>query len=119
MSMIDTEDIAAMKNTKDELLRYHDEWARLISEITDKEHRLHQCKEVYQALSEKIIADTDFKKLYGANNQSVRNNHVKHELSNEYDEIKRLEADIAYINRRIPYLKELIRTKRLLMELRE
>ena len=96
-----------------------EEWTMLITELSDKEVELFKCKTEYQFLSDKIIQDTDFKALYGANNQKVRDNHVKGELSDLYDTIKSLEFSIDYINRRIMFLKELIRTKRTLMEIKE
>lgn len=119
MSMIDAEDIAAMKDSKKELLELHDEWEKKIKELSDNEKKLYEYKEVYQALSDKIIEETNFKELYGKNNAEVRKNHVKNELSGQYQMIKDLEFRIDFITRRIVYLKELIRTKRLLMELRE
>ena len=95
------------------------EWSSLVTELSGKEIDLFKCKNEYQVLSDKIIQDTDFKALYGANNQKVRDNHVKGELSDLYDEIKSLEFSIDYLTRRIMFLKELIRTKRTLMEIKE
>lgn len=96
-----------------------EEWTRMITELSDKEVELFKCKTEYQFLSDKIIQDTDFKALYGANNQKVRDNHVKCELSDLYDTIKSLEFSIDYLTRRIVFLKELIRTKRVFLEIRE
>ena len=96
-----------------------EEWTMLITELSDKEVDLFKCKNEYQVLSDKIIMDTDFKALYGANNQKVRDNHVKGELKDLYDRIKGLEFSIDYLTRRIVFLKELIRTKRVLLEVRE
>ena len=44
---------------------------------------------------------------------------MKQELSEWYETIKDLEFSIDYLNRRIIYLKELIRTKRTIMEVKE
>ena len=92
------------------------EWETLIEELSSKEKALLEWKELYQVHSDKIIAETDFKSLYGANNQKVRDNHVKNELSSWYDTIKDLEFSIDWINRRISFLRELIRVKRVLLE---
>ena len=46
----------------------------------------------------------------------VRKQHVRKELSTWYDTITDLELGISWINRRISFLRELIRTKRTLME---
>ena len=95
------------------------EWENLITELSNKEVMLYHRKTVYQQESDRIIAETNFKELYGANNQKVRDNHVKTVLSNDYEVIKALEFSIDWIGRRISYLKELIRTKRMLMEIKE
>ena len=95
------------------------EWSKLVTELSNKEIALYKWKECYQIKSEEIIANTDFKALYGKNNEKVRKEHVKSELSDWYDTIKALEFSIDWISRRIVYLKELIRTKRVLMEVKE
>ena len=95
------------------------EYSSLIDELSIKEVELFKLKEEYQIESDKIINETDFKELDGKNNAEVRKNHVKEELKGLYLEIKDLEFSIDYIGRRIGYLKELIRTKRLLIEVKE
>ena len=91
----------------DLLLTYED----LVDELSDKEVCLFRKKEVYNALSSSIIESTDFKALYGKNNEKIRKQHVKEELSDEYKELKDLEFSIDWINRYIVFLRELIRTK--------
>ena len=93
-------------------------WENLIEELSNKEIALYKWKEIYEIKANEIIEHTDFKELYGANNQKVRDNHIKNELSDWYENIKDLEFSINYLSRRIGYLKELIRTKRSLMELK-
>ena len=95
------------------------EWSRLITELCDRERDLYKVKEEYNVLSEKIIAETDFKALYGKNNESIRKQHVKSELSDMYEIIKAHEFSIDYCKRRISYLKSLIRVKSVIMEVRE
>jgi len=95
------------------------EWNELINELSSKERALLEWKELYQSHSDKIIAETDFKALYGKNNDKVRKEHVKKELSTWYDTIKDLEFSIDWIGRRISFLRELIRTKRVLMEVKK
>lgn len=94
------------------------EWDELIHELSDKEVALFKWKEVYNVKAEEIIEHTNFKELYGANNQKVRDNHVRNELTDWYDIIKDLEFSIAYIERRISFLRELIKCKRVLLEAR-
>ena len=92
------------------------EWEDLIEELTEKEIDYYYTKRSYQALSDKIIAETDFKSLYGANNQKVRDNHVRNELSDLYNTIKTLEFSIDWIQRRISFIRELTHVKRTIME---
>ena len=92
------------------------EWEDLIHELSDKEIALFQWKECYNIKSEEIIKETDFKELYGKNNEGIRKQHVRNELTDWYDTIKELEFSINYIERRLMFLKELIRTKRMIYE---
>lgn len=95
------------------------EWSKLITELTVKEKRLTELKDIIFEKEQHIINETDFKKTYGKNNADVRKLHLKRLMKNEYLERKELELSIDWINRRVTYLKELIRTKRLLIEIRE
>ena len=95
------------------------EWEDLIEELTEKEIDYYYNKRTYNALSDKIIAETDFKSLYGANNQKVRDNHVRNELSDMYNDIKTLEFSIDWIQRRISFIRELTHVKRTIMENRK
>ena len=97
---------------------YLRQWDELIEELSQKEIALFQWKQVYEIKANEIIEHTDFKELYGANNQKVRDNHVRNELSDWYDIIKDLEFSISYIERRISFLRELIKCKRVLLEAR-
>ena len=97
------------------LLSYED----LVFELSYKEIEYFTKKESYNRLSSEIIESTDFKSLYGKNNEKVRKEHVKKELSDLYSELKGLEFSIEWIKYYIPFLKEVIRTKRVLMEVKE
>lgn len=119
MSMIEPEDIAMMQDKKNELIGLMNEWNELVTELSEKEIALYKWKECYQIRADVIIAETDFKALYGANNQKVRDNHVKQVLQDWYDIIKDLEFSIDYITRRISFIRELVKTKRVLLEMKE
>ena len=95
-----------------------DEWEALVNELSEKEVALYEWKEVYSIKADEIIADTDFKSIYGANNQKVRDQHVRNELSDWYVIIKDLEFSIDWIGRRISFLRELIKVKRTLLEVK-
>ena len=118
MDLVELEDRTTNSNLRpvDDLLV---EWENLISELSNKEVMLYHKKTDYQRKSDEIIAETNFKELYGANNQKVRDNHVKTVLSKDYETIKALEFSIDWINRRISFLRELVKTKRVLMEVKQ
>ena len=103
----------------DDITDYLSEWENLIEELSVKEVLLYKKKEAYQVMSDKIISETDFKALYGKNNAEVRKTHVKNELMTDYETIKALEFSIDWINRRISFLRELVKTKRVLMEVKQ
>ena len=118
MSNIDTMDLVELEDRNCDVMVLLSEWEDLVDELSEKEIALYEWKSVYQIKADEIGAVTDFKKLYGANNQKVRDNHVKTELSDWYNTIKELEFSIDWIGRRISFLRELIRTKRALMEVK-
>ena len=92
------------------------EWEDLINELSQKEIALYQWREIYNIKSEEIIAETDFKELYGKNNESIRKQHVKHELIEWHDTIKDLEFSINYLIRRITFLHSLVDYKTVCLE---
>ena len=95
---------------------YLREWEELVNELSEKEIALFKWKEVYEIRAMEIENNTDFKELYGKNNEKVRREHIKNELADWYYTIKDLEFSIAYITRRISFLRELVKCKRTLIE---
>lgn len=93
------------------------EWENLIDELSRKEVEYYMLKETYNTLSEDIIATTDFKELYGKNNETVRKNHVKHELADIVKDLKTYEFSINYLTRRISFLKAMTYMKIGMVEL--
>ena len=87
------------------------EWEDLLLELSQKEVKLYKTKEAYLIAEADIVNNTDFKALYGANNQKVRDNHVKNELSDMVSDMKALEFGINWIRSYIPLLKEVVRCK--------
>ena len=128
MSNLSEEDIARIMEADssgeivvpygEDITDYLTEWENLISELSNKEVMLYHRKTAYQVRSDEIIAETNFKELYGANNQKVRDNHVKTVLAKDYEMIKALEFSISWIVNRISFLRELVKTKRALMEVK-
>lgn len=87
---------------------YYEEWKAAIDEINTKTKELLDLKETYNQMEQDIIDNTDFKELYGANNQKVRDNHVKNELKDMVEQKQTLEIRIDYLKRRIDYIKSWI-----------
>ena len=87
-------------------------WEELVVKLDKNVKKLYACKEEYLVKEREIIEITDFKELYGANNQNVRDAHVKKELVGLVKNIKDLEFEIEFIKSYIPLLKEVIKTKR-------
>ena len=118
MSNIDVMDLVEREEQSNlELLL--GEWERLINELSSKEVALYQWKEVYAIKAMEIEENTDFKAIYGKNNADIRKQHVKMELSEWDSTIHDLETSIAWIGRRISFLRELIRVKRTLLEVKQ
>ena len=87
------------------------EWHFLVHELSDKEAELYKLKEAYLHREQEIVATTDFKEIYGANNQKVRDRHVKETLSEMVEAKTNLQFSIDFIRNYIPLIKEVIRTK--------
>ena len=87
------------------------EWHFLVHELSDKEVELYQLKEAYLIAESKIVNEVDFKAIYGKNNEKIRKEHCKKELSDLVEQIKELEFGIGWIRNYIPLLREVMRCK--------
>ena len=97
---------------------YLKEWEELINELSEKELALIEWKQVYEIKAQSIEDETDFKALYGRNNADVRKLHIKQELKDWSNIITDLEISIAWITRRISFLRELVKCERTLLEVK-
>lgn len=98
-------------STNKSLIELVSEWEQLINELSQKEIAYYEWKTVYQIKSDEITQNTDFKALYGANNQKVRDQHIRNELQDWHNIIKELEFSIDYLQRRINFLSQLVQIK--------
>ena len=87
------------------------EYENLVFELSELEVKLYTLKEYYLVAESEIVNNTDFKAIYGANNQKVRDNHVKTELSDIVSQMKDLEFSIGFLKQYIPLLREVVRCK--------
>lgn len=95
---------------------YYREWERNIELIDKWAHDLMFTKEQYSNREQEILNNTDFKELYGANNQKIRDNHVKKELKNIVDTKNSLELGIDNLKRRNDLIKSMMAMQRALIE---
>lgn len=95
------------------------EWSSLITELSLKEVDLIKIKERIFDKEQWMTEQVDFKELYGKNNADIRKQHFKKFLKNEYATRNSLEVSIDYLKRRISFLKQLIHTKTVIMEVKE
>lgn len=91
-------------------------WNRYVYELTQKEQELMDIKETYAQMEQEIIDTTNFKGIYGKNNETVRKNHVRNELKDLVDERHDLELRISFLKRRITYIKSLMSMQETLIE---
>ena len=95
---------------------YFKEWEDLISLLPDRIEELNVLKEIYLTQSVDIELNTDFKELYGKNNAEIRKYHIHNELKQLVDEINELEKTIIWLRYRVSFLKEVVKTQRILNE---
>ena len=95
---------------------YFKEWEVAIIELAEKEKEQLNLKETYSQLEQDILLNFDFKEAYGKNNESIRKNHIKNELKDMVDRKNDLKLRIAYLNRRIDFIKSLMRMQGVLIE---
>lgn len=95
---------------------YFNEWEELVNELSEKEINLLNLEEQYAEQEQKILTNTDFKEIYGANNDKIRKNHIKKELKPLDDAKNDLEISTKYIKRRMDYIKNLMKMQGTLIE---
>ena len=110
--------VRAMDVPLDSLIREYEE---LLIELSDKETEYMRLKEQYNSKEFEIVymSDINFKELYGSTSEKVRKQHASVELKPLKDELNGLELSIDYLKRYISFLRELISTKRILMEVKQ
>lgn len=133
MSNLNEQDIAEIQEKKlkektrppfdltieDKIENNLNEWSNLVTELSLKEIDYIKIKNTIFNKEQWIKDNTDFKKVYGKNNADVRKQHLQKFLKEEYDKQDSLEISINYIKRRISFLKQLIHTKTIIMEVKE
>ena len=133
MSNLNEQDIAEIQEKKlkektrppfdltieDKIENNLNEWSNLVTELSIKEMSYLKLKDTIFNKEQWIIDNTDFKKVYGKNNADVRKQHLQKFLKEEYELRNSHEISIDYLKRRISFLKQLIHTKTVIMEVKE
>lgn len=133
MSNLNEQDIAKIQEKKlkektrppfdltieDKIENNLNEWSNLVTELSLKEMSYLKLKDTIFNKEQWIIDNTDFKKVYGKNNADVRKQHLQKFLKEEYELRNSHEISIDYLKRRISFLKQLIHTKTIIMEVKE
>ena len=95
------------------------EWSNLVTELSLKEVDYIKIKDRIFDKQQWMEENTNFKEMYGKNNADVRKAHFKKFLKDEYAIRNHLEVSIDYCKRRISFLKQLIHTKTIIMEVKQ
>jgi len=97
------------------------EWESLVGELAEKSLELSECKDEYARKEFAIVFQSDipFKEMYGSASEKTRKQHAKGELSDLDGQITALEVSTDWLKHRIELLKYVIRTKNVLMEVKE
>ena len=103
-----------MVNDVDVLLT---KWSKLINELKYDEEKLKTTKKYYDSREMDILTNTDFNKIYKANNDKIRKAHVKKKLKNTIEQREQLELKIEDSKRKISFLKAATYAKIELMKL--
>lgn len=112
MSMIDAEDIAKRLDYGSQIQDLLEKWGTLINKVSMQEIEYYQLKEEIFNEEQKIIKNTDFNALYGANNKDVRKEHLNKTMKPKKDEKKALEIKIDENKRRIYFYAEKVKCLR-------
>jgi len=97
--------------TEIDLYSDYTEWDKLIHELSQKEIELINLKEQYNEKEQEIITTTNFKEIYGANNEKIRKTHTQKTLKPLTDKKHELEISINYIKRKIRFIDSIIKMK--------
>ena len=95
------------------------EWSKLLTELSEKELKLLILKTDFNEKEYDILTTFDFKKKFGKDNDKVRKGYIREQYKDLLENIEDLELSIDYLKRRISFLKQLIHTKTILMEVKE
>lgn len=116
MSTIDAEDIAKQSDYKEKIEGILFKWETLINKVSMQEIEQYNLKEEIFNKEQQIIAETDFKEIYGKNNADVRKQHLQSVMKEDYDKKKALEITLEANKRRIIFFGEKIKCLREFMK---
>lgn len=112
MSNIDAEDIAKRLDYGSQIKDLLEKWETLINKVSMQEIGQYNLKEEIFNKEQQIIAETDFKEIYGKNNADIRKQHLQSVMKEDYDKKKALEITIEANKRRIIFYGEKVKCLR-------
>ena len=86
-------------------------WKRLITELNIDEMNYRKLKNEYDEKEFDLLVNFDFKKEYGKDNDKIRKQHVRKELVDDFEKLKKLEIEIDHKKRMVSFYKQLVDTK--------
>lgn len=92
-----------MKNYKLDLLQV------TIELVKDTHINYIKVRDEFEKQELEILCNTDFKEIYGANNEKIRKAHIKKELKELYDKKNELKIDLEYRRNLVELYKEMVK----------
>lgn len=91
-------------------MKYKLELLRITIENCRKTHMEYiQTRDEFERQELEILCNTDFKEIYGANNEKIRKAHVKSKLKDLYNKKNELKVSLEYQRNLIDLGKEMVR----------
>lgn len=100
-----------MQSLPHEIYKYFNRWESLNKQLDILETKECFTKDEFEKKENEILLNTDFKEIYGQNNEKIRKNHVKEELSDLYNKKNKLKLEIAQKQRELQLTKCLTEAK--------
>lgn len=79
-----------------------------VNKLRDLKEKYRKTKNEFESKEFHILIETDFKEIYGQNNDKIRKGHIKKELGELYEEKQKLKDEIDYQENLVEYYRGVI-----------
>lgn len=79
-----------------------------VNKLRDMKTEYRKVKNEYESKEFHILIETDFKELYGQNNDKIRKGHIKETIGDLYEKKQLLKDEIEYQEHLIEYYRGVI-----------